>query len=157
MRVGAGMVTQWLKRGAVGLAAVGVLIQLIPYGSDHTNPPVTAEPPWNSPQTRALAARACFDCHSNQTVWPWYSHVAPVGWLVYRDTIEGRQKLNFSEWTRPQKEAGEAAKEVREGEMPMKIYLIAHPEARLTTAERAQLVEGLTATLGSEAQVSERD
>ena len=54
---------------------------IVPFGHSHTNPPVTKEPAWNSPDTRALVQRACFDCHSNQTTWPWYSHVAPVSWL----------------------------------------------------------------------------
>jgi hypothetical protein len=56
---------------------VFVAIQLVPYGRDHTNPPVTAEPRWDSPQTRTLAVSACFDCHSNETAWPWYTNVAP--------------------------------------------------------------------------------
>jgi hypothetical protein len=64
---------------------VAVLIQLVPFGRDHTNPVVTAEPRWDSPVTRELADRACFDCHSNETEWPWYAGVAPVSWLVYRD------------------------------------------------------------------------
>ena len=62
------------------------LIQLVPV--QRTNPPVVAEPPWDSPETRALAVRACFDCHSNETVWPWYAYVAPVSWLVAHDTDE---------------------------------------------------------------------
>ena len=74
------------------------LIQLVPYGRDHTNPPVTSEPAWDSPQTKALAQKACFDCHSNETVWPWYSSIAPGSWLIYRDVVEGRGNLNFSEW-----------------------------------------------------------
>ena len=78
--------------------AIFLLIQLIPYGRDHTNPAVVAEPAWDLPETRALAVRACFDCHSNETIWPWYSNVAPISWLVQRDVDEGREKLNFSEW-----------------------------------------------------------
>ena len=69
-------------------------------------------------QTRALAQRACFDCHSNETKWPWYSTIAPVSWLVQRDVEEGRRGLNFSEWGRPHKEANEAASSVEKGEMP---------------------------------------
>src|ERR1700720_2261256 len=79
-----------------------VLIQLIPFGHTHTNPPATKEPPWNSPDTRASIPRACFDCHSNETTWPWYSHVAPVSWLVQNDVDGGRGHLNFTEWDRPQ-------------------------------------------------------
>ena len=61
-----------------------------------TNPPVVSEPKWDSPQTRTLAKRACFDCHSNETVWPWYSNVPPISWLVVSDTVRGRASLNFS-------------------------------------------------------------
>lgn len=139
---------RWLKPLVLGALALASVAQIVPYGRSHTNPPVTGEPPWDSPETRALARRACFDCHSNETVWPWYSHVAPVSWLVQRDTDEGRSKLNFSEWNKPQKEADEAAKSVREGEMPMWIYLPTHPEARLTDAEKQTLIKGLEATMG---------
>jgi hypothetical protein len=67
-----------------------IAIQFVPYGHDHANPPVQAAPKWSSPPVRELAARACFDCHSNQTVWPWYSNIAPISWLVYHDVQEGR-------------------------------------------------------------------
>ncbi len=133
----------------LGALALGVVMQLVPYGRDHSNPAVAAEPKWDSTATRDLAKRACFDCHSNETQWPWYSHVAPVSWLVQRDVNEGRSKLNFSEWNRPQKHGAEAAKEVREGEMPMWIYLPTHPEARLTDAEKQALIQGLEATFGT--------
>jgi hypothetical protein len=131
------MIKKWVARIVVGTFALAVLIQLVPYGREHTNPPVTAEPPWPSPEVRALAVRACFDCHSNETRWPWYSHVAPVSWLVQSDTIEGRSEVNFSEWDRPQKEAGESAEVVLNGEMPPIIYLPTHPQARLSTTEKA--------------------
>ena len=64
-----------------------LIIQFVPYGRDHTNPPVIAEPAWDSPQTRALFFRACADCHSNETKWPWYSTIAPASWLITRDTL----------------------------------------------------------------------
>ncbi len=80
--------------GAVALAA----IQFVPYGRDHTNPPVTASPAWDSPRTEQLVRAACYDCHSNETVWPWYSSVAPASWLLQRDVDEGRDHMNFSEW-----------------------------------------------------------
>jgi hypothetical protein len=132
----------------LGLVAVFAIIQLVPYGRDHRNPPVAAEPAWDRPETRALAARACFDCHSNETSWPWYAHVAPASWLVQDHVDEGRQVLNFSEWNRAQDEADEAAEEVEEGEMPPRSYLWLHPEARLSDAERQQLVAGLRRTFG---------
>ncbi len=65
--------------------------------------------PVNTIETRALAKRACFDCHSNETEWPWYSNVAPVSWLTQMDTLAGRSKMNFSEWNLPHKKADEAA------------------------------------------------
>lgn len=132
----------------VGLVVLGLLIQLIPLSGRGNNPAVIAEPPWDSPQTRALAKRACFDCHSNETVWPWYSYVAPVSWLVYSDTMRGRARLNFSEWTTGrQRGAGEVAGMLQEGEMPPAIYLPMHPSAQLTASEKQQLITGLTNSL----------
>lgn len=126
-----------------------LLIQLVPYGRDHNNPSVTSEPDWDSQQTRELAQRACFDCHSNETVWPWYSQVAPVSWLVQHDTEEGRQHLNFSTWDSGGKgrEPEEAIETLTEGEMPPTAYLTTHPEARLTATEKQALVVGLRATI----------
>lgn len=130
------------------------LIQLVPFGRDHINPPTVQEPAWDSPHTRELAARACFDCHSNETVWPWYASIAPVSWLVQRDVNEGREEMNFSDWTGGHDHAAHAADHLddieevlREGEMPPRIYLLMHPEARLTAQEREDLIRGLQATL----------
>lgn len=142
--------------GAAASFASLALVQLVPYGRAHTNPPVIREPKWDSPRTRELAVRACFDCHSNETRWPWYSHVAPVSWLVQRDVDEGREALNFSRFDQPQEEAGEAAEETAEGSMPPWFYLPTHPEARLTSAEQQEFVRGLRATLGGEAEHEER-
>jgi hypothetical protein len=132
----------------VGLIAAGLLIQLIPLPGRGSNPAVVAEPPWDSIQTRTLAMRACFDCHSNETVWPWYSYVAPVSWLVYSDTMQGRSRLNFSEWTTArQRGTGEIAEKIQSGEMPPWFYLPLHPSAQLTAAEKQQLITGLTNSL----------
>lgn len=133
---------KWLWAGC---AAVLVAMQAVPYDRNHANPPVRAEPPWDSGRTRALAVRACFDCHSNETVWPWYSNVAPVSWLIQRDVKKGRRELNFSEWDRPQKEARESAETIRRGKMPPWYY----PWGRLSVGEREELIRGLEATLGS--------
>lgn len=124
------------------------VIQLVPYRVH--NPPVEQEPAWDSPQTRALAQRACFDCHSNQVKVPWYGHVAPVAWVLRDHVDEGREALNFSEMNRPQEEAHEAGEAIREGEMPLWSYLPLHPDAQLTEAERRQLAAGLEETLGGE-------
>lgn len=136
---------------------VAMLIQVVPYGHDRTNPPVVQEPAWDAAATRALARRACFDCHSNETEWPAYSRVAPVSWLIQRDVTEGRSKLNFSEWNRPQEEAGEAAEAVLEGEMPMRAYTLIHAHARLSGDERQALARGLANTLGRTAHARHPD
>ena len=125
----------------VGGVVLFGLIQLVPYGRSHDNPPVLAEPQWDSPATRDLAVRACYDCHSNETVWPWYSNIAPISWVVQNHTDEGREKINFSEWGTRRQETDELAEAVLEGEMPMSSYLPMHPDARLTAAEKQQLVD----------------
>ena len=132
------------------LIAVGVigfvLIQFIPV--DQTNPPVASEPAWTSPQAEEIAVQACYDCHSNETVWPWYSQIAPASWLVVRDVRSGRRHLNFSDWDNMRGEAREGevmAEVIYEGEMPPAYYLTMHPEARLTDAEKRELVSGLQA------------
>lgn len=128
-----------------------LILQIIPYGRNHANPPVQREPTWPDPQTLALAERACYDCHSNETVWPWYSNIAPVSWLVQNDVQEGRAYLNFSEWglgSREGAEGDEMAEVIYEGEMPPAVFLITHPEARLTDAEKQQLAQGLQALGG---------
>lgn len=145
-------------RKRIGLAAGGMalalllLIQVVPYGRNHANPPPRQEPAWDSPQTRALAERACYDCHSNQTAWPWYTNVAPISWLAQRDVEKGRRELNFSDLDRGQREARKAAEEVQKGKMPQWYYVALHPAANLTASERQALISGLQATLGSRAE-----
>lgn len=136
---------QFLFGGCLAVVA----IQLIPYGRNHTNPPVVHEPTWNNADTRALAKRACFDCHSYETVWAWYSKVAAASWLVQYDVDKGRKELNFSDWQHGARKAERPDKireEVSEGGMPPLQYRLAHPEARLSDAEKRQLIEGLAAT-----------
>jgi len=133
-----------------------VLIQFIPFGHSHTNPPETKEPAWNSPETRELFRRACFDCHSNETDWRWYSNVAPVSWLVQRDVNGGRSHMNFSAWDLPQKHAKDVAEEVKEGDMPPWFYLPLHPSAKLTDAEKRALIDGAEKTLGPQAGPEKR-
>ena len=126
-----------------------VLIQFVPYGKDHTNPPVVSEPNWDSQQTRDYAKRSCFDCHSNETIWPWYSNIAPVSWLVYSDVMQGRRRFNFSDWqsARP-RELGEFTGVISEGEMPPIQYLLMHPTAKLSATEKTQFIKGINTTLG---------
>jgi len=160
-----------LKPRNILIAIFGLLllIQLVPVWLFQSNPPVVAEPAWDSPQTRALAQRACFDCHSNETQWPLYSRVAPVSWLITADVIRGRRHLNLSTWgatdaggeggqgrfTRQSacasvggtRAGSEAAREVQRGSMPPNYYLPLHPVARLSDAEKQQLAQGLCASL----------
>jgi hypothetical protein len=137
-------------RAGMGILGTVLAVQLVPYGRDHTNPPAIGEPTWDAPETRALAKRACFDCHSNETEWPVYSSIAPVSWLVQHDVSEGRAVLNFSEWPRPQKEAKKASEEVVEGDMPPVSYTWLHAQACLNAPDRDRLAQGLARTLGAQ-------
>ncbi|OGO48929.1 MAG: hypothetical protein A2Z30_07305 [Chloroflexi bacterium RBG_16_64_43] len=131
----------------VGIAVViGAAIQFVPTPVSRVNPPVQSEPPWDSPATRETFYRACGDCHSNQTAWPWYSRTAPMSWLIAADVAKGRGRLNVSEWNGRQRSADEAAEVVLEGEMPLPTYLIMHPNARLSEEERQALALGLEAS-----------
>lgn len=131
------------------LVAGFVLIQFIPYGRDHTNPAVVNEPAWPDATTRGLAKAACFDCHSNETVWPWYSNIAPVSWLVAHDVQEGRQHLNFSEWDNSQHVVNEISEMVTAGEMPPFYYAMMHSGAQLTDAQKQALIDGIQASLNT--------
>ena len=137
-----------LFRVGAGLLGVFLAIQLVPYGRDHRNPLLRSEPPWDSPTTRVLAKQACFDCHSNETEWPAYASIAPASWLVQHDVDDGRAVLNLSEWQRPQEEAAKASEELLDGEMPPAAYRLMHGHARLSTADRDRLAQGLAKTLG---------
>ena len=80
--------------GVLGLLLIALLIQAVPYGWSRSNPPVTAEPPWDSVRTRELTVRACFDCHSNEVDYPWYSRLAPISWAVQLHVDGGREAVN---------------------------------------------------------------
>ncbi len=136
-------------RSAVGLVAILILIQLIPVR--RTNPP-GGTGQFAPVEVTAIFQRACYDCHSNETVWPWYSKVAPVSWLVANDVKEGREHLNFSNWDlmdheKRAKMMHEIWEEVEEGEMPLWFYLPAHPEARLSTDDLT-VIRAWAATAG---------
>ena len=133
-----------LARAPLGLLVVAVLAQLVPYGRDHTNPPVTRDAPWPDGRARELATAACYDCHSNQTRWPPQSFVAPFSWLLARDVSQGRDELNFSTWDEDDGDADDADA-VAEGSMPPRRYLLVHPDAALGEAERQLLVDALEA------------
>lgn len=127
---------------------------------NRSNPPVIREPQWDSLETRDLAARACFDCHSNQTNWPLYSSLPIVAGLIEKHVNDGRKKLNFSEWAtgRKQESGKEAAEKVfkpmhyaEDDSIPQPPYSWTHPKARLSQAEKERLASGLIASLGTQA------
>jgi hypothetical protein len=142
-----GMKKKW-KWIVAALAGVFALMQLA--NPSRTNPPVapghdlmSGNPP--PPPVAAMLHAACYDCHSDETRWPWYSHLAPVSWLVAGDVKDGRERMNFSEW--PHDLPGRAAKrleriseEVGYKDMPPSKYTVLHPEARLTAEQRQQLI-----------------
>ena|ERR1017187_4090548 len=132
-----------------GVAVAAVLLQFI--GPDRTNPPVvpgydlfaTNAPP---PEIAAMLHAACYDCHSFETTWPWYSCVAPVSWWLAEHIKDGRKQLNFSDWPhddpqRAQEDLDDISKMVRSGKMPLPsyTYLGLHASARLTPEQREQL------------------
>lgn len=141
------MIKKVILRLIAATAVLGLLFQLVPLPGRGNNPPVVSEPNWDSLQTLALVKRACLDCHSNETVWPWYSYVAPASWLVNHDVMEGREHLNFSEWTAESRDVNEIIGVIEDGEMPPAIYLPLNPSARLTDAEKQQLITGLKNSL----------
>lgn len=130
------------------LVVAGIAIQFVPV--NRANPPVTASVTWNSPETKALWDRACRDCHSNETVWPPYAYVAPASWLIVRHVSEGRREVNVSQPLRgPSARLGrEMGEKISNGEMPTRDYILLHPEANLSQAEKRALIAGLQATFG---------
>lgn len=131
------------RRAAAAAIAVAALIQLVPVRRD--NPPVRSEVEAPRP-VKAILERSCYDCHSNRTRWPWYSHVAPVSWLVAHDVHEGRDEVNFSDWPAFDFEKQDdllehIGKQVDRRKMPLPIYLSMHPRARLSDEERRIVVD----------------
>ena len=140
-----------IKIGILAGLILFALIQIIPYGRSHTDPPVTDPVAWNSPQTEQLAMQACGDCHSNQTTWPWYSNIAPISWVVQHHVDHGRQILNFSDiGSSSQRGVDRAARAVESGHMPPAYYTIMHPNANLSAADTQKLIDGLKATFGNQ-------
>lgn len=129
-----------------------VVFQFIPWGSiipafARTNPPVETQIQWNSAETEQLVRAACYDCHSNETTWPWYAQIAPVSWLVAHDVNEGRQNLNFSTHTADQISPDELIEQIERGAMPPASYPILHPGASLSQEQKANLIAGIQASL----------
>ena len=132
--------------GFAGLALVA--IQIFP--ADRSNPPENGPLVIQDVQVADVFQRACADCHTNDTRWPWYSKVAPVSWWIVDHVEHGRSHLNLSEWGAmsldDQDHALEEVEEViEEGEMPLPSYVRGHPEAELTDAEKQALIRWASA------------
>jgi hypothetical protein len=109
-------VRRWLLRIGVGALGVFALLQLVPYGWSHPNPPVVRDAPWPDAEAERIARESCYSCHSNETEWPAYSHVAPMSWLVRSDVEAGRDEFNFSDWDEDGKDADDAIEMIEDGE-----------------------------------------
>ena len=133
-----------LVAGAIGLF---LLIQLIPFGHNRTNPPVVSEPNWSSPAARALVKEHCFQCHSNETNWTWYANIAPGSWLIAYDVIEGRDQFNFSDWNNNPGELDEIIEVIQEGEMPPIQYWIFHPNSKMDAQQKQDLIDAMNSSL----------
>jgi hypothetical protein len=131
-----------LKTSAFIFVVVLLLAQAI--RTDRSNPSVRADLT-AEPDVKSVLRRVCYNCHSNETVWPWYSGLAPVSWLVGNDVKEGRKHLNFSEWgnydsgTQFHKLRG-IEEELQAGEMPPWYYSLAHRDSRLNASEQSLIV-----------------
>ena len=130
-----------------GVVVLLVLIQLIPFGHNRTNPAVVSEPNWNDPQARALVKEHCFQCHSNETNWTWYANIAPGSWLIAMDVIEGRKEFNFSDWKNNPGELDEMVEAIQEGEMPPIQYWMFHPQSKMNDQQKQELISALNSTL----------
>jgi hypothetical protein len=133
-------VARWIALAALGTF---LLMQAVPYGWWHKNPPVVQDAPWPDAESARIARESCYDCHSNETDWPVYSYVAPMSWLVRRDVEDGRDELNFSDWGRDDGEADDAVESVLDGDMPPSRYTRLHPGAELDADELQVLVAAL--------------
>lgn len=128
-------------RSALVIGLVGIAIQLVPVPRE--NPPIREEVP--APvEVRAILERSCYDCHSHEVRWPWYSRVAPMSWLVAYDVAEAREHLNFSAWDqydakKRRENLEELWEEVDKGEMPLWYYLPMHPDARISDDDKQRL------------------
>lgn len=130
------------KLAIIIVVAVGIILQLIPV--NQTNPPIIQSAEMSG-EVKEILVESCFDCHSNETEWPWYSRIAPGSFLITRDVIEGRKHLNFSEFSDMDAyDSSDVADEIiemlEEGEMPLLPYLLLHPDASLSDSETQILI-----------------
>ncbi len=137
-----------MKKILIVLLVAFILIQF--FRIDKTNPAVNQGMDFltikNTPENIATNIRnSCYDCHSNETKYPWYSNIQPVAWFLKDHIDEGRKELNFSTFAtyEPKRQAhklDEAAEMIEKGEMPLESYLLGHPEAKLTDAQKSELI-----------------
>jgi hypothetical protein len=151
--MGSGRSKSWVKYAAILAGVVFAALQVIP-GPAKTNPPVVsgraagASLRMNA-EVSAMLRRACMDCHSHETRWPWYSRIAPLSWQIAQDVNSARKAMNFSEWSTgagrmPSSAVGAlaaACANVKSGRMPLPRYLMLHPEARLSPRDQATFCE----------------
>jgi len=136
------------KKMAIGLLLVAALVMVSGLFVPRSNPAVENEVTWDSAETRTRFMQSCADCHSHETVWPWYARVGPSAFLVFHNVSEGREHFNIS--IRDMGEADEAGEEVLKGAMPPRDYLLLHPGAALDDAGRKAFARGLDRTFGGE-------
>jgi len=132
-----------MKKVLIGLVILFIAIQF--FSDRKTNPSVKAE--IDAPtEVKSIFQRACYDCHSNQTKWPWYANIAPVSWLIVDDVDNGREQFNFTDWENLSKKDKAKLKEkiweeIVNDEMPLWQYKLLHPEAKLTQKDKS-LIRG---------------
>ena len=136
------MMKKWLKRAGLAVVILLVAMQFVPI--TRINPRERSEAS-RPPEVPALLQRACYDCHSNETRWPWYSYIAPVSFLIARDVREGRRELNFSIWNqynqgRKMRKFKEIVEQLEKGNMPQWYYVLIHAEAKLSDGEREAII-----------------
>jgi len=148
-----------MKKSKIILLAVLVIlvaIQFVPV--ERSNPPATQKLKMPADVAKIMK-RSCFDCHSNETVWPWYSYVAPVSWLIADDVEEGRHKMNFSEWDhlkprKQRKRLDKCVEEIEEGEMPLEPYQVLHSNTKVSEAELAVIKNWVDTVLNHSQEMS---
>ena len=141
----------------VAIVSLLVLIQFFPGNKPEVslnNPNDIHEEVLMPTEVSLILRNACYDCHSNETVYPWYADIAPISWLVIHDVNEGRDELNFSEWIpyslkRKNHKLEEIVEMIEEGEMPLAIYKPFHPEAKLSDDQKQLLINWAKSLMGS--------
>jgi hypothetical protein len=132
----------WIARVGIILLVALIGIQFVPI--ERTNPPVEIDVPVSA-ELKAVLRRSCYDCHSNETRWPWYAHIAPVSFLIASDVKEGRRQVNFSVWSqytvsRRARKLKEITEQVEQNKMPQWYYVLVHPEAKLSAGDKEMIV-----------------